>query len=279
MFSAVKQTFSYLLPLTALLFNTPTPSSSWPPCPCLTAQKYGWLIHSALDIPTCLASPSLPSQAYVSHCGGSCQKEGLPLQLCEARGGGGGSRLLILGFGCTCHRALKAAALQGGSSVPTCCFRTWKSSSARSRSVWTSSPAFIASAGGWIHKGKASLFPTPSVQRGALVSALSSCSVFDVINSVSNRVPGTHADISETAFQPAQRPLFQLSCSVHKCQLLSKSPCKKHWIWDHNWRVALLLTPAQPRVSPACLWTPPQHGPQRADLPLACRISALQLWH
>lgn len=116
-----------------------------------------------------------------------------------------------------------------------------------------------------------------SLKWGALISALSSCSVFDVINSVSNRVPGTHADISETASQPAQRPLFKLSCSVHKCQLFSKSPCKKHCIWDHNWRVTHPLTPAQPQVSPPHLWTIPRDGPQKADLALTCRISALQL--
>lgn len=48
-----------------------------------------------------------------------------------------------------------------------------ESSSARGQPVWTRSPAFIASAGGWIYNGKTSLCPTPSVQWGALVSALS----------------------------------------------------------------------------------------------------------
>lgn len=80
-------------------------------------------MQSPLDILRGLASLSLPLQTYVSLLWWLCQKEGLPLQLCEARGGAG-SRLLILGFRCTCHRALKAPALQGGSFVPVCCFRT-----------------------------------------------------------------------------------------------------------------------------------------------------------
>lgn len=67
-------------------------------------------------------------------------------------------------------------------------------------------------------------------QMGALVSASSPCCMFDMINSVSNRVPDTHAVISETASQPAQRPLFKLSHSVHESQLFAKSPCKEHCI-------------------------------------------------
>lgn len=40
-------------------------------------------------------------------------------------------------------------------------------------------------------------------QRGALVSASSSCCMFDTINCVSNRVPDTCTVVSETASQPA----------------------------------------------------------------------------
>lgn len=202
----------------------------------LTAQKYGWRAQSALDILTCFASPRLPQQTYVSHRGGSCQKESLPLQPVrpgeeeeeEAAGywywdlaapATGPSELLL------CRADLLYPLVVSGH----------ESCSGRSHLVWTCPPAFIASAGRWIYNGKASL--CPSVQWGALISALSPCSTFDVINSVCSRVPGTHADIGETASQPAQRSLFELSYSVHKCQLLSKRPCKKHCIWEHNWRV------------------------------------------
>lgn len=88
-----------------------------------------WTRTHALHVPAWSRSPTFVP------CGGSCWEEGLPPWLREAREGGGGSRLLILGLDRTCLRALKATALQGGFSVLSCCYSTWKSSSARSHSL------------------------------------------------------------------------------------------------------------------------------------------------
>lgn len=64
MFSTAQLTFSYLLPLIAWFFTIHTPFTNWVSFPWLTAQKYGWLIQNALDVHTCLASPSLESQSH-----------------------------------------------------------------------------------------------------------------------------------------------------------------------------------------------------------------------
>lgn len=117
--------FSCLLRLIAFLFNTPTPSSSCPTCPWLTARK--WLADTK-----CIGQaymPCISQLAIIDLCFSpwwQLPEGGSASAAVWGQGRRSRQQAVILGFGCSCHRGLKAAALQGGSSVPTHCFRTWK---------------------------------------------------------------------------------------------------------------------------------------------------------
>lgn len=94
----------------------------------------------------------------------------------------------------------------------------------RPRLPEVSCPALTTVAGGWIHNVRGSLISHSLSQMWALVSASSPCCTFDMINSVSNQVPDTHSVISETASQPAQRPLFKLFYSVQSASSSPRAP-------------------------------------------------------